>query len=859
MMQQYLDIKEKYKEYILMYCIGDFYEMFFDDAKVASGVLDLVLTGRDNGDDDRAPMCGVPFHAADNYIGRLVAKGYKVAVCEQMEDPALAKGLVKREVIRMITPGTVTETNFLDEKKNNYFCAVCLDGDSVGVAFADISTGDVSATEFSGENKLEKLMGELGSHSPREAVLSCKTSELLSAGEFLSSRIDCLINENEPERFDGEKAYIEAKNRLSSIPPEFENGQSPALRAFGAIISYATETQKNDLSNINAVNFYKNGEYLEIDVNSRRNLELCETMRRAEKKGTLLWVLDKTKTAAGARMLRRYLDFPLCNPAAINRRQAAVAEMYDNLSLRFELGEMLSGVLDLERLITKIVYASATAKDMRAIAQTAHKLPKIKALALSCHSDELRFIGENLDELDDICALIDSAIVDDPPFSVREGGFIRDGYSADVDYLRSIMTNSHEWISKIEETEKNETGIRTLKVGYNRVFGYYIEVSKSFINDVPDRFIRKQTLANAERYITEELKDLESQILGASEKLVALEYQLFTEIRNKISECVHRIQSTASLLAKLDVYRSLADVASQNGYVRPEVTYGDEISITDGRHPVVEQCSKDTFFVPNDTELDCKNNRFMLITGPNMAGKSTYMRQVALICVMAQIGSFVPARDAKISVVDKIFTRVGASDDLSMGQSTFMLEMSEVAYILSNATRRSLIIYDEIGRGTSTFDGMSIARAVAEYTAGKKIGAKTLFATHYHELTSLEDEIDGVVNYNIAAKKKGDSITFLRKIVRGSADDSYGIEVAKLAGVPAEVTKRAKEILSAIENGNAVSTPKKARHEEYDDGALTFDNFEEKEVCDKLRASDINTLTPLEAINLIFELKKILH
>ena len=858
MLQQYLEIKENYREYILMYRIGDFYEMFYDDAKTASAELDLVLTGRDNGDEERAPMCGVPFHAVDNYIGRLVSKGYKVAICEQMEDPALAKGLVRREVIRMVTPGTVTETAFLDEKKNNYICAICLDGDSVGVCFADISTGDVSATEFSGEHKLQKLIGEFGTHLPSEAVLNCSAAELGEAGEFLKTRARCLINEDHAYRFDGAEALAAAKSHLSSLPEEFGSETDTALRAFGALISYAEETQKNDLSNLGEINYYKNGEYLEIDVNTRRSLELCETMRRAEKKGTLLWVLDKTKTAAGARLLRKYIDFPLVSPNAINRRLDAVEELYKKVSLRGEVGEALSGILDMERIITKIVYGTAGARDMRAIANTAEKLPYIKALISSCSSEELSFTSKEIDALADIYELINASIVEDPPFSIREGGFIKDGYNSDVDYLRSIMQNSKDWINKIEETEKSETGIRTLKIGYNRVFGYYIEVSKSFINDVPERYIRKQTLANCERYITQELKDMETQVLGATDKLQALEYQLFTEIREKVADNVHRIQKTASMLAKLDVYRSLAETAAQNGYVRPEVTYGDVIDIKDGRHPVVEQFSRDTFFVPNDTTLDGKNNRFMLITGPNMAGKSTYMRQVALICVMAQLGSFVPASEARISVVDKIFTRVGASDDLAMGQSTFMLEMSEVAYILANATKKSLIIYDEIGRGTSTFDGMSIARAVAEYTASKKIGAKTLFATHYHELTSLEGEVDGIVNYNIAAKKKGDTITFLRKIIRGAADDSYGIEVAKLAGVPSDVTRRAKDILSSLEDGTFAPTVKKAR-ESVDDGLITFENFDEKEVCQKLRDCDINTLTPLEAINLIFDLKKLLN
>ena len=584
-------------------------------------------------------------------------------------------------------------------------------------------------------------------------------------------------------------------------------------------------------------------------------------MRRAEKKGTLLWVLDRTKTAAGARLLRKFLEQPLKNPYHINRRQVAVAELYEHVMERGELCAALAGVLDLERLITRIVYGTANARDLRAVAQTAEKLPDIRTKLAAFSCEELAGIHDEMDTLSDVCELINASIVEDPPFSVREGGFIREGYHPDVDRLAEIEKNSRGWIQKIEETERQATGIKTLKIGYNRVFGYYIEVSKSYMNDVPDRYIRKQTLANGERYITEELKDMESQVLGAGEKRVALEYQLFCDIRMRVAENVHRIQKTAYMLAKLDVYASLAEVASRNGYCRPEVGYGDEISIKDGRHPVVEQCAKDSFFVPNDTEMDCGSNRFLLITGPNMAGKSTYMRQVALICIMAQIGSFVPAREARLGVLDKVFTRVGASDDLAMGQSTFMLEMNEVAYILANATKSSLIIYDEIGRGTSTFDGMSIARAVAEYTLGKKIGAKTLFATHYHELTTLADEREGVVNYNIAAKKKGDGITFLRKIVKGAADDSYGIEVAQLAGVPREVIKRAKEILAGIESGAGVvpSAPHKKEKEPEHAGMMSFESFSETEVCDKLRQIDLNTISPLEALNLVFELKKILE
>ncbi len=855
MMQQYLEIKDKYKEYILMYRLGDFYEMFFDDAKTASSELDLVLTGRDCGEAERAPMCGIPYHAVEGYIGRLVGKGYKVAICEQMEDPATAKGIVKRDVIRMITPGTLIESTLLDEKRNNYICGIYYTEDEIGVSFADISTGQISVTSFSGEDSLAKTMTEIGVYAPREVVLNVPVSEIEGMENFLRGRLSAVINDKCPERFDASYAIKSVSERFDSVPEEFENPDSPALRAVGGLLYYAKETQKNNLESLKNLNFYQNGEYLEIDQNTRRNLELCETMRSKEKKGTLLWVLDKTKTAAGARLLRKYIDFPLKNPYYINKRQAAVAELCDRVMDRGEITSALSGVLDLERLITRIVYGSANCRDLVAVKQTAEKLPEIKSLIASFESEELSSIHDELDTLDDIYALISASIVDEPPFSVREAGFIREGYNADVDYLRSIVSDSTDWISRIEEEERNATGIKNLKVGYNRVFGYYIEVSKSNISSVPERFIRKQTLTNGERYITEELKQMEAQVLGSSEKLSALEYKLFCDIREKVAANVHRIQKSAFLLAKLDVYASLAEVASRNSYVRPEVSYGDVISIKDGRHPVVEQYAKDAYFVPNDTKLDAGLNKFMLITGPNMAGKSTYMRQVALITVMAQIGSFVPAREARICVVDKIFTRVGASDDLAMGQSTFMLEMSEVAYILHNATKNSLIIYDEIGRGTSTFDGMAIARAVAEYTL-KKIGAKTLFATHYHELTSLEEEEKGVVNYNIVAKKRSDDIIFLRKIVKGAADDSYGIEVAKLAGVPNEVIKTAKKVLADLVA--SVPAPQKdtQKNEESELGFITFDNMNEKDACDKLRAVDINTLTPLEALNLIFELKK---
>lgn len=858
MMVQILGIKDRYKEYILMSRIGDFYEMFYEDAKIASQELDLVLTGKDCGEDERAPMCGVPYHAVDGYIGKLVSKGYKVAIVEQLEDPATAVGLVKRDVVRMITPGTMTESTYLDEKKNNYLGSIYKGEDGFGVCFADVSTGSVNSTEFRGENAVNSLLSELGVYEPKEVVTNCTVSELGEVASFLKDRINCLVNDSQDSRYDYTYAKTEAERHFSSMPDEFVQEESYSLLAFGALVSYAKETQKNELENLSTLNYYKNGRFMEMDLNTRRNLELTETMRRAEKKGSLLWVLDKTKTAAGARLLRSFIDFPLVNPNQIGRRQKAVSELYSRFIDRGELSEILSGILDLERIMTKIVYGTGNARDLRALSSTAKMLPELKAKTSAFNSDEMRNISENIDELKDIYELIDESIVEDPPFSVREAGMIKPGFNDEVDRLRNILNGGKSWLSEIEEREKNATGIKTLKVGYNKVFGYYIEVSKSFVNDVPDRFIRKQTLVNGERYITEELKEMEAQMLGASEHIKSLEYQLFSSIREEVSKSIHRVQKTAYALAKLDVYCSLAEVAQRYNYTMPEVDYSDVIEIKDGRHPVVERFSSETYFVPNDTSMDGGKNRFMLITGPNMAGKSTYMRQVAIICLMAQIGSFVPAASARIGIVDKLFTRVGASDDLTMGQSTFMLEMSEVAYILTHATKKSLVIYDEIGRGTSTFDGMSIARAVAEYTLSKKVGSKTLFATHYHELTTLEDECEGVVNYNIAAKKKNDDIVFLRKIVKGSADDSYGIEVAKLAGVPKDVTRRAREILEALETTGIVRE-KSATPSREEDLMISFEDMKDNEVAERLRNTDINTLTPLEAINLIYELKKMLN
>ncbi len=854
MMQQYLEIKNRYKDSILFYRLGDFYEMFFDDAKVASKELELTLTGRNCGESERAPMCGVPFHSADQYIGRLVAKGYKVVVCEQMEDPAKAKGLVKRDIVRVVTPGTVIDNTQLVESQNNYLCAVCFDGSSAGIAFVDVSTGEMTASGFEGKDTDERILNELGIYQPKEIMLSDSPDLHPGINEFASQRLHAFITGRKDERFDYVKCLASVSRQFGAVGKEAAERGTSVVRAIGALLSYITETQMTEVTNVSKLTLFDDGQYLELDLATRRNLELCETMRTKEKKGTLLWVLDRTKTSAGARMLRRWVEQPLVNAYSIGRRQRAVAELCSSFMMREELSEQLRHVLDLDRLMTKLVYGTATARDLRAISSTAALIPEIKEMTADFVSEELSDIHTHLDTLADIRELIDRSIVDEPPFSLREGGFIRRGFNSEADELYSIVHDGKSYIEKIAEDEREKTGIKNLKVSYNRVFGYYIEVTKSFLSQVPDRYIRKQTLANAERFITEELKEKETMILGASDRLSALEYELFTAVREKIAGEVKRVQEASAYLAKLDCYISLADAAVKNSYVCPEIEYGSTISIKEGRHPVVEQFAKDGYFVPNDTLLDTNHNRLMLITGPNMAGKSTYMRQVALITLMAQIGSFVSAKEARIGIVDKIFTRVGASDDLASGTSTFMLEMNEVAYILKNATKRSLIIYDEIGRGTSTFDGMSIARAVAEYTAGKKIGAKTMFATHYHELTVLEKEIDGVVNYNIAAKKKGDDITFLRRIVKGATDESYGIEVAKLAGVPNEVIRRAKEVLRRLDEENRNNVPKKVPEV---NSNITFDDFKADEVREKLLNTDVNLLTPIEALNFVCELKKL--
>ena len=859
MMKQYLEIKRDNPDSILFFRLGDFYEMFADDARLASRELDLTLTSRDHGKhqkpaEEQIPMCGIPYHASEAYIARLIAKGYKVAICEQMEDPATAKGLVKRDIIRVVTPGTVIDAACLDDKSSNFLCGIYLDSQAAGVAFCDITTGKAHLTAFTGKERVEHVINELGRFSPAEAILSDGAYSEKALTDALTEKFRCRVENGGQRRFLLNEAEKNIRRQFGDEAfARLPAGTPAAAMALGGLLHYLYETQKTDLSHINDLDYYEEGRFMELDLTARRNLELTETLRSKEKKGSLLWVLDKTKTPMGARCLRSWLERPLLSVTAICKRNSAVAALVEDTIAREELIAAMTGLGDMERLIGRIVYGTAGGRDMASLRAAIEKLPAVAVQLEQFSTGRLAELRRALDTLDDIGGRIAAVICDEPPFSVREGGFIRDGYDQEVDRLRHILKGGKGVIAEMEAKEKERTGIRTLKIGYNKVFGYYIEVSKSFADQVPDTYIRKQTLVNGERYITQELKDLEHTILTASDRVVALEYELFTQLRQEISSAAERIQRTAAAVAEADALASFAAVAVRNGYCRPDVDESGVIEIRDGRHPVVEQVLKDSLFVPNDTFMGEKEERVAIITGPNMAGKSTYMRQVALIVLMAQMGSFVPAASARIGVVDRIFTRIGASDDLSAGQSTFMVEMTEVADILRHATKHSLLILDEIGRGTSTFDGMSIARAVLEYCADKKLlGAKTLFATHYHELTELEDTLPGAVNYNIAVKTRGEDITFLRKIIRGGADRSYGIEVAKLAGLPDKVVQRAKKILKELEAENGVQYV--AARKEEDQVSLAA--MGEGEVLDALRRCQPDTLTPIEAMSLIYEWKQ---
>ena len=855
MMQQYMETKKQYPDCILFYRLGDFYEMFFEDALTASRELEITLTGKNCGQEERAPMCGVPYHAVEGYLSRLVSKGYKVAICEQMEDPKLAKGLVKREVVRIVTPGTNLNIQALEENKNNYIMCIAYFAGKTGISVADVTTGDYYMTEVE-DNR--KLLDEVMKYAPSEII--CNDAFLVSGMELddLKERLGIAIYSLEPHYFDDDlcrKCLMKhfGVNSLSGLGvEEFPNG----VIAAGSLLSYLYDTQKIPLSHFTHIEPYLVNRYMLLDSSTRRNLELTETLRGKEKKGSLLWVLDKTRTAMGARLLRSWLERPLLSVSAIARRNDAVAALVKHTVQREELILALTGIGDMERLMGRIVYGSAGGRDMVSLKNAMDHLPAIRQQLAAFEGGHLRELGARLDPLEDLAEVIGKTLQDDPPFSVREGEFIRDGFDPEVDRLRGILHGGKGIIASMEAAEKEKTGIRTLKIGYNKVFGYYIEVSNSFKELVPETYIRKQTLVNGERYITQELKDLEHDILSASDRDAALEYELFTRLRQTLCDAVTRVQGAAAAVAELDCLCSLAAVAVKNNYCCPVVDESGVIEIHDGRHPVVECMRPDAMFVPNDTYMGEKENRAAIITGPNMAGKSTYMRQVALMVLMAQIGSFVPAKAARIGIVDRIFTRIGASDDLSAGQSTFMVEMTEVSDILRCATSRSLLILDEIGRGTSTFDGMSIARAVLEYCADpKKLGAKTLFATHYHELTAMEGTLPGVKNYNIAVKTRGEDIIFLRKIIPGGADRSYGIEVARLAGLPSTVVNRAKKILRQLEE--EAGRPAPAVQAQEDQVSLTA--LSEGEVIDQLRRAQVDTLSPLEALNLLYELKKKLN
>ena len=859
MKRQYNEIKEKYRDCLLFFRLGDFYEMFDEDARIASRELDLTLTTRDRSvadPDERTPMCGVPFHSAEGYIARLISKGYKVAICEQTEDPATAKGLVSRDVIRIITPGTVTESSMLEEGRSNYVCAVFLESGKGAAAFCDVSTGEFCCAGFESDAE-GHIINELGRFSPREAVLSAGAEASGTLCGFLSMKLEAML-ERGGDKFENLPASVRLCRQFGfeSVDDAGLGDDSAAVCAAGALLAYIAETQKCDMSHINRLDVFSAGRFMEMDWTTRRNLELTESLRSGEKRGSLLWVLDRTKTPMGGRLLRSWVERPLLSPAAIKRRLAAVAELFGDNVRRGELMLTLREIGDMQRLVGRAVYGTAGARDLRALANCCAVLPRLREQLASFKSLELRDICA-MDPLADLRTAIDEAICDEPPFSVREGGMLRPGFSEEVDRLRDVRDNGARLVSELEARERERTGIKKLKVGYNKVFGYFIDVPKSAgESGIPADYIRKQTLVSNERYFTQELKELENTLLTARDRINELEYRYFCQVRDAVAAEVDRVQASAAAVARLDALCSLAEVAVRNNYTMPEIDASRTLRITEGRHPVVEQTMKDVLFVPNDSFLNDGDDRVAIVTGPNMAGKSTYMRQTALIVLMAQMGSFVPAKSALVGIVDRVFTRIGASDDLASGQSTFMVEMTETANILAHATPASLLILDEIGRGTSTFDGMAIARAVLEYCADKRrLGAKTMFATHYHELSALEGTVAGVRNYNITAKKQGGTLVFLRKIVPGAADESYGIEVAKLAGLPDGIIGKAKGYLKELTNAPASPAPA-ARASSGAGGQISLSDVGGDEVRELLCRTDLNTITPIEAMNLLFELQR---
>ena len=858
MMQHYLEKKKEYADSILFYRLGDFYEMFFDDALTASRELEITLTSKACGQDEKAPMCGVPFHSADIYIARLIQKGYKVAICEQLEDPKTAKGIVKRDVIRVVTPGTVIESNLLDEKKNNFIMAIVKKGLYYGVAVCDVSTGDFLATQITETNNFEKLLDEIARFMPSEIIANKMMADSQKEVNKIKDRINVCISREPEDKFSEEYELVDKLYTVKNETDKELKDNLFAISAINGLNAYLMETQKVKLDHINTIRIYKTTKYMALDVSARRNLELTERLRDKSKKGTLIWVLDKTKTSMGGRMLRRWVNDPLIDVKEINDRLDAVEELKDSLMLRGDICESLNKVYDIERLAGKIAYGNVNARELISLKSSLSKLPELKEELSNTNAPLLKTLYNDLDVLEDVHDLIEESIIEEPPITIKEGGIIKTGYNPEIDECRKAAVEGKSWLIDIETKEREATGIKNLKVGYTKVFGYYIEVTRSFLSQVPDRYIRKQTLTDAERFITEELKEIEDKVLGAEERIVTLEYDEFVKIRSQIASQIERIQKSSNVVAILDVITNFANIAEENEYCKPIVDDEDEIKIENGRHPVIEKMIGSGEFVENDTYLNQREDRLSIITGPNMAGKSTYMRQVALITLMAQLGSFVPAQQAKIGVVDKIFTRVGASDDLSMGQSTFMVEMTEVATILKNATPRSLVILDEIGRGTSTYDGLAIAWAVAEYIADKEtLGCKTLFATHYHELTTLEEKLEGVKNYQIAVKEKGEDVIFLRKIIPGGTDESYGIHVAKLAGSPKKMISRANEILKTLEKKVRIKEKQEEKEmKKQVSGQLDMYNYKLADVAEELDKININELTPIDALNTIVKIKE---